>query len=98
MWVLSESSPELGCRGFLSQKQEDPMEASLIGCLVLIAEDHPLIALEIKQGFEEEGAKVIMARTLTEALLGVEDAGLSVAILDHGLGDDDSSKVCDGVK
>ena len=44
------------------------MEASFIGCLVLIAEDEPLIALEIKQGFEEEGAKVIMARTLTDIL------------------------------
>jgi hypothetical protein len=29
------------------------MEASLIGCVVLIAEDEPLIALEIRQGFEE---------------------------------------------
>ena len=74
------------------------MEASLIGCLVLIAEDEPLIALEIKQGFEEEGAKVIMAQTLTEALLGAEDAALSVAILDHGLGDGDSSKVCERMK
>jgi DNA-binding response OmpR family regulator len=70
------------------------MEASLIGCLVLIAEDEPLIAVEIKQGFEEEGAKVIMAQTLSEALLGVEDPALSVAILDHGLADGDSHKVC----
>jgi DNA-binding response OmpR family regulator len=74
------------------------MEASFTGCLVLIAEDEPLIALEIKQGFEEEGAKVIIARTLTEALLGIEDAALSVAILDHGLGDDDSHEVRERMK
>ena len=74
------------------------MEASFIGCLVLIAEDEPLIALEIKQGFEEEGAKVIIARTLTEALLGIEDAALSVAVLDHGLGDDDSHEVRERMK
>jgi DNA-binding response OmpR family regulator len=74
------------------------MEASLTGCLVLIAEDEPLIALEIKQGFEEKGAKVIMAQTLSEALLGVEDAALSVAILDHGLADGDSHKVCERMK
>jgi CheY-like chemotaxis protein len=74
------------------------MEASLIGCLVLIAEDEPLIAFEIKQGFEEEGAKVIIARTLTETLLGIEDAALSVAILDHGLGDDDSREVRERMK
>jgi DNA-binding response OmpR family regulator len=72
------------------------MEASLIGCVVLIAEDEPLIALEIRQGFEEEGAKVIMAHTLPEALRGVEDAALSVAILDHGLGD--SHEVCERMK
>jgi DNA-binding response OmpR family regulator len=74
------------------------MEASLTGCLVLIAEDEPLIAVEIRQGFEEEGAKVIMAQTLSEALLGVEDAALSVAILDHGLADGDSHKVCERMK
>jgi DNA-binding response OmpR family regulator len=74
------------------------MEASLIGCVVLIAEDEPLIALEIRQGFEEEGAKVIMAHTLPEALRGVEDAALSVAILDHGLGDGDSHEVCERMK
>jgi DNA-binding NarL/FixJ family response regulator len=34
-----------------------------------------------------------MARTPTEALLGVEDAALSVAILDHGLADGDRHKV-----
>jgi DNA-binding response OmpR family regulator len=74
------------------------MEASLIGCVVLIAEDEPLIALEIRQGFEEEGAKVIMAHTLPEALREVEDAALSVAILDHGLGDGDSHEVCERMK
>jgi DNA-binding response OmpR family regulator len=74
------------------------MEASFTGCLVLIAEDEPLIALEIRQGFEEEGAKVVMARTLTEALLGIEDAALSVAILDHGLGDGDSQEVRERMK
>jgi DNA-binding response OmpR family regulator len=74
------------------------MEASLTGCLVLIAEDEPLIAVEIRQGFEEEGAKVIMAQTLSEALLGVEDAALSVAILDHGLADGDSHKACERMK
>jgi len=32
------------------------MEASLMGRLILIAEDQPLIALEIMQGFEDAGA------------------------------------------
>ena len=66
------------------------MEGSLTGRLILIAEDEPLIALEIVQGFEDEGATVIIARTLDDALCGVEDPALSAAILDHGLGDGDS--------
>ena len=69
------------------------METSLRGRLILIAEDEPLIALDITLAFEDEGAWVTRARTLNEALLGVEDRALSVAILDHALSDRDSSKV-----
>ncbi len=74
------------------------MKDTLQGHVILIAEDEPLIALEIKQGFEDEGARVIMARTLTDALHGVEDPDLSAAILDHGLGDGDSYLVCDRMR
>ena len=71
------------------------MEASLTGRLILIAEDEPLIALDITQAFEDEGARVIRARTLNEALLGVEDPALSAAILDHALSDGDSPAICE---
>ena len=74
------------------------MEASLIGRLILIAEDEPLIALDMMQAFEDEGARVIRARTRNEALLGVEAPDLSAAILDHALSDGDSSKVCTRMK
>jgi two-component system, OmpR family, response regulator len=74
------------------------MKDTLEGHVILIAEDEPLIALEIKQGFEDEGARVIMARTLNDALRGVEDPDLSAAILDHGLGDSDSYLVCDRMR
>ena len=56
------------------------------------------MALEITHGFEKEGARVTMAQTLTDALLGVEDPALAAAILDHGLGDGDSHKVCERMK
>ena len=71
------------------------MDASLAGRLILIAEDEPLIALDITQGFEDEGATVIAAATLTEALRVVEDPALSAAILDHALSDGDSTTVCE---
>jgi DNA-binding response OmpR family regulator len=63
-----------------------------------MAEDEPLIAVEIRQRFEEEEAKVIMVQTLSKALLGVEDAALSVAILHLGLADGDSHKVWERMK
>jgi DNA-binding response OmpR family regulator len=71
------------------------MDASLAERLILIAEDEPLIALDITQGFEDEGATVIAAATLTEALRVVEDPALSAAILDHALSDGDSTTVCE---
>ena len=74
------------------------MEASLKGRLILIAEDEPLIALDITLAFEDEGAWVTRAHTLNEALLGVEHPALSAAILDHAFSDGDSSKVCARMK
>ena len=74
------------------------MKAPLTGCLILIAEDEPLIALDIRQAFENEGAMVIIARTLDGALLAVDDPALCAAILDHALGDTDSSTVCERMK
>ena len=74
------------------------MEALLTGRLILIAEDEPLIALELVRGFEDAGARVIMVQTLTDALRAVEDPDLSAAILDHGLGDGDSHTVCERMK
>ena len=75
-----------------------PMDRPLTGRLILVAEDEPLIALEITQAFEDEGARVIRAGTLDQALAGVEEPALSVAILDHALSDGDSTKVCERMK
>ncbi len=74
------------------------MEGSLTGRLILVAEDEPLIAHEIKLAFEEEGAWVIRAHTLNEALRVVENPALSAAILDHALSDGDTTKVCQRMK
>jgi DNA-binding response OmpR family regulator len=74
------------------------MERPLAGRLILIAEDEPLIAIDITQAFEDEGASVIMAHTLDDALREVEDPALSAAILDHALSDGDSSTVCKRMK
>jgi CheY-like chemotaxis protein len=74
------------------------MNGPLAGRLILIVEDEPLIALNMTLAFEDEGAWVTRARTLKEALVGVEGLALSVAILDHALSDGDSSRVCERIK
>lgn len=71
------------------------MVGSLAGRVILIIEDHPIIALDIQMAFEEQGATAISALTLAAALLAVEEPNLSAAIVDHALGDGDSSEICE---
>ena len=72
--------------------------ASLAGRLILICEDEPLIALDIANAFTEVGARVVRVRSQRDALIAVEDAALSAAILDHALSDGDSSQLCERLK
>jgi DNA-binding NtrC family response regulator len=68
--------------------------SSLNGRSILIAEDEPLIALDIAQAFEDAGAEIVVTSTLHHALVLVEHDGLSAAVLDHALHDGDSSPLC----
>ena len=74
------------------------MDRPLVGRSILIVEDEPLIALDIRRSFEAAGARVVVMRTLQTALAAVEDPNLSAAILDHALGKDDSSQLCERLK
>ena len=74
------------------------MDRPLVGHSILVVEDEPLIALDIKRGFEAAGAQVVIERTLQRALVAVEVTGLSAAILDHALGDGNSSPLCERLK
>jgi DNA-binding response OmpR family regulator len=67
---------------------------SLAGRSILIVEDEPLIALDIVAAFAKVGAVTFSARTLAEAVHMVEQDGLSAAVLDFGLGDNDAEPVC----
>jgi len=64
---------------------------TLEGRSILIVEDEPLIVMDIAQAFEGTGAALTTTNTLHHALILVEHDGLSGAILDHALGDGDSS-------
>ena len=74
------------------------MAPSLEGRSILIVEDEPLIVMDITQQFEATGAALTTTNTLKHALILVEHDGLSGAILDHALGDQNSSLVCQRLK
>lgn len=70
------------------------MDRPLVGRLVLVVEDEPIIALDIVHGLTEAGARVVSARTLADALNKAQEPELSAAVLDHKLSSDDTSEVC----
>lgn len=74
------------------------MERPLSGLAILIIEDDVLVALDIQQAFEHQGARTTTTRTVASALLAIEDPSLSAAIVDHALGDGDSSVLCQRLK
>jgi len=74
------------------------MQRPLTGRVILVIEDEPLIAIDIQDAFEDAGAIVVVARTLAAALVEVEDNSISAAIVDHALGDGDSSELCARLK
>ncbi len=71
---------------------------SLKGRSILIVEDEPLIVMDLSLAFEHTGAQLTTTNTLTHALLLVEHDGLSAAILDHALGDGNSSLLYERLK
>jgi DNA-binding response OmpR family regulator len=64
---------------------------TLKGRSILIVEDEPLIVMDITQAFEGTGAALTTTNSLHQAMVLVDHDGLSGAILDHSLGDGDSS-------
>ena len=68
---------------------------ALRGRSILVVEDEPLIAMDISLAFEQVGALVTTTHTLKHALVMVENDGLHAAILDHALGDQDSTILCE---
>lgn len=71
------------------------MQCPLAGRTILIIEDEPLIAIDVQDAFQDAGATAIVARTLSAALVEVEQPDLSAAIVDHALSDGDSSELCE---
>jgi DNA-binding response OmpR family regulator len=72
---------------------------SLSGCLVLVVEDEPLVALDVAETFRKAGAQVVIARTLVDAMDKAKLEGLTAAVIDHALHDGlTTSDVCAKLK
>ena len=54
--------------------------------------------MDITQALEDSGAELTTTNTLRYAMLLVEHDGLSAAVLDHALGDGNSSLLCARLK
>ena len=62
---------------------------------ILVVEDEPLIAMDVAESFKEAGANVTVCRTLPQAMAAVARGNISAGVLDHALGQDDSSVLCE---
>lgn len=74
------------------------MRNTLVECVILVAEDNALIALEIIDAFEEVGAVVLSAGALAEVIGLVEQGGLSAAVVDFGHSDKEAGSLCPAMK
>jgi CheY-like chemotaxis protein len=67
---------------------------ALSGRSILVVEDEPLIALDLRQSLESAGAYVFAATQLPHALQLAGHPDLSAAIVDYRLGQGDSTAIC----
>ena len=70
------------------------MIGKLRGHAILIIEDEPLIALELRRIVEGTGAHVFAATQLAYALRLADHPDLSAAVLDYRLGQEDVEPLC----
>ena len=67
---------------------------ALTGRSILVVEDEPLIALDLRNTFESAGAYVFAATQLPHALQLAGHPDLSAAVLDYRLADGDCTPIC----
>ncbi len=56
--------------------------ASLERQIVLLVEEQPLVALELRTALEVAGAKVLVARDASEALMRIAECQVTVGVID----------------
>ena len=71
---------------------------SLSGCIILVVEDEPLIALDIAECLQAEGASVHTAHNLAEGLRLADHPDLSAVVMDFGLDNAKGTALCERLK
>ena len=73
--------------------ERDPMDL-LDGRSILVADDEPIIGLDIAEALRGEGATVVSAHNVKTAITLAATADLSAAVLDINLAGEDCSLIC----
>lgn len=66
---------------------------TLKGCSLLIVEDEPLLVMQVECEFANTGAELTITSVLHHATILVEHDGISAAILDHAIGENNCSSL-----
>jgi len=74
------------------------MHPAFQGQRLLVAEDEPLLAIDLRCLLEHEGATVIEAYSVGQALGVVETSALSASVVDIRLGNEDAWPLCDALR
>src|SRR5262249_43574350 len=64
---------------------------------LLLAEDNPIIAADLQEVLEDEGAMVFPASSVTQALRLTQTPALSTAVIDIKLGTENAEPVCEAL-
>ena len=70
------------------------MDRPLAGCIILVIDDEPIVALHVSSALEQAGGEVTSTTLLRNAMLLAEHGDLSAAVIDHVLRDGDSAVLC----
>jgi DNA-binding response OmpR family regulator len=71
--------------------------ATFKGERFLVVDDEPLIAMDVQAILEGEGATVLVASTIPDALRYADYPALSGGVLDIRVGDDDAEPICEAL-
>jgi len=81
----------------LAAPEGHPVIPAFVGQRILVAEDEPLITMELGRLLEEEGATVFAARSVSQAPRLVGTRALSAAVVDSRLGAEEADPLCEAL-